>query len=119
MLAGDPTRRAFDESDPAQDAIRYLCLGTNLAESHGKLLPSSHVGLLDLPFRVSRGPVSRRHACANLLSPLLVRLSSISITETNLTGTESTTGSRDRSTSRMGRVVLMEAGNARLPILRE
>jgi hypothetical protein len=35
MLAGDPTRRTLDISDPAQDAIRYVCLGGNLEETHG------------------------------------------------------------------------------------
>jgi hypothetical protein len=35
MLAGDPNRRTLDLSDPAQDAIRYTCLGGNLTETHG------------------------------------------------------------------------------------
>jgi hypothetical protein len=39
MLAGDPNRRTFDESDPAQDAVRYVCLGSNIPEGHGKILP--------------------------------------------------------------------------------
>jgi hypothetical protein len=38
MLAGDPNRRTFDESDPAQDAVRYVCLGSNIPEGHGMIL---------------------------------------------------------------------------------
>jgi len=52
MLAGDPTRRTLDISDPAQDAIRYVCLGGNLEESHGTTLSltfSDHADYLEFP----------------------------------------------------------------------
>ena len=35
MLAGDPDRRTLDVSDPAQDGIRYTCLGGDVTETHG------------------------------------------------------------------------------------
>lgn len=40
MLAGDPNRRTFDESDPAQAAVEYVCLGSNIPQGHGKFLRS-------------------------------------------------------------------------------
>jgi hypothetical protein len=36
MMAGDANRRTLDVSDPAQDAIRYVCLGGNTPEGHGE-----------------------------------------------------------------------------------
>jgi hypothetical protein len=51
MLAGDPNRRTFDESDPAQDAVRYVCLGSNIPEGHGKTHPP--LSLSYLTFRIS------------------------------------------------------------------
>jgi hypothetical protein len=38
MLAGDQNRRTLDLSDPAQDAVRYVCLGGKSPEGHGQLL---------------------------------------------------------------------------------
>lgn len=38
MLAGDAKRKSLDESDPAQDAVRYICLGAgNNEQTHGGL----------------------------------------------------------------------------------
>lgn len=36
MLAGDPDRRTIDLDDPAQDAVRYVCLGGTTPEGHGQ-----------------------------------------------------------------------------------
>jgi hypothetical protein len=41
MLAGDQNRRTLDLSDPAQDAVRYVCLGGKSPEGHGQL-PARH-----------------------------------------------------------------------------
>lgn len=38
MLAGDQNRRTFDESDAAQNAVNYLCLGTDVTTNGGSPL---------------------------------------------------------------------------------
>ena len=36
MLAGDAKRKGLDLDDPAQDAVRYICLGAgNNEQTHG------------------------------------------------------------------------------------
>lgn len=43
MLAGDPNRRTLDLSDPAQQAVGYVCLGGNTTRRHGMTVSSQRV----------------------------------------------------------------------------
>jgi len=112
MLAGDQHRRTFDQSDPAQDAVRYVCLGSDIPEGHGTIPALQFVKQLT---RQSSPKDNARMVCelrsisriAGTL-PVYIRLCS----ETDLSGTESTAGLKGLNTFLTGRDNLIKEANA-------
>ena len=89
MVAGNPSRGTFNTSDPAQDAVRYACLGVSGPETNGE---QRHKTSARLPQPLTISPPStpekraarsrpslpdpvmpRRPPRRNLLPPLLGR----------------------------------------------
>ena len=115
MLAGDPNRRTFDESDPAQDAVRYVCLGSNIPEGHGTTF--CFLLGLELTRRIPQRTVQGWYASSDLFPSLLVCLSHDELRQdSDSIGTESIAGLKAPNMYLMGRVDLMVVGNALLPI---
>jgi hypothetical protein len=94
MLAGDPNRRTLDLSDPAQDAIRYTCLGGNLTETHGMTVTEE----LGLMAQSSRSQFAQAVYEPKRFSHIAGMSSRTSKAQAYLTGMVFTLGLRDPST---------------------
>jgi hypothetical protein len=108
MLAGDPSRRTLDLSDPAHDGIRYTCLGANLTETHGTPMPNG----TEL---TSQSCLSRTAQAVCELRPFS-RIAGTDTptwtTQADYSGTVFTPGWKDPSTSPMVKAAMMVEVNA-------